>query len=714
MMTKQVKGIKECFELATDRRGIATLSFNTPGSKANVFTRAALLEFSGHLDALAADKGIKALFIESAKDNIFIAGADIHEIKAADDEETITAFVQQGQDIFTKLESLPFPTIAMIDGACLGGGLEMSLACTYRIATSHPHTRIGLPEVNLGILPGFGGTQRLASLVGYAKAMELIIGAKRLKGEKALKLGVVDGCVPSGYLGFKKEAFIKEILTGNLKKKLCCSRKGIAWYEKLAPLRKIIGRMAEKKVLAKTQGHYPAPLAVIKVMEESFGKPLKEGLRIERQAVTRLALTSISKNLIELFFIAEELKKETFSTAGAKKIQHSAIVGTGAMGSGIAWALNNQDIDVRLKDINHDSIGRAIAAIRKIYEGIKKRRRLTKREIALKMDKITFTTGYEGFANIDVLFEAVSEDIKLKQQVYKEFEAVLKSDAVIASNTSSLSISDLAESLNHPNRFIGMHFFNPVHRMPLVEIITGEKTDEATIATVVKLAKQMGKTPIKVRESAGFLVNRILMPYLGEAAIMFEKGEDIQKIDATLLAFGMPMGPFTLIDTVGVDIGNKVSEILHQAYGARMPVSKIMTRMVEKGWLGKKSGLGFYDHKKKHPEINRGLLTLQKEKTRLDEQTILDRMLLTMINEAARCLEEGVVDNAGYLDMAMVMGTGFPAFRGGLMRYADELGIDAVVDRLGVLKTTYGSRFTPCDLLLSKDKGHETFYGGGS
>ena len=713
-MTTQSKEIKKYFELTTDSRGIATLTFDTPESKANVFTRAALLEFAEHLDALAGDGSVKALFIESAKDNIFIAGADIHEIKAADDKEIITAFVRQGQDIFTKLASLPFPTIAMIDGACLGGGLEMSLACTYRIATSHPHTRIGLPEVNLGILPGFGGTQRLPPLVGYAKAMELIIGAKRLKGEKALKLGVVDACVPSGYLEFKKEEFIEEILTGNLKKKLCCSRKGISWYEKLAPVRKIIGRMAEKKVLAKTHGHYPAPLAVIKVMEESFGKPFKEGLRIEREAVTRLALTPISKNLIDLFFISEQLKKETFSTAGAKTIQHSAIVGTGAMGSGIAWALNNQDIDVRLKDINNGSIGRAIANIRKIYEGIKKRRRLTEREIALKMDKITFTTGYEGFGDTDFLLEAVVEDLTVKQQVYKEFEAVLQSDAVIASNTSSLSISDLAEKLDHPNRFIGMHFFNPVHRMPLVEIITGKKTDDQTIATVVQLAKRMGKTPIKVKESAGFLINRILMPCLSEAAIMFEQGEDIQKIDAILLSFGMPMGPFTLVDTVGVDIGGKVSEILHQAYGDRMAVSGIMARMVEKGWLGKKSGLGFYDHKKKHPAINPGILTLQKKKTELDEQTILDRMLLTMINEAARCLEEGVVANAGYLDMAMVMGTGFPAFRGGLMRYADELGIDAIVIRLGLLKTTYGSRFTPCDLLLAMDKGHETFYGGGS
>ena len=713
-METKIKTQTKYFEFTKDERGIGTLTFNTPKSSANVFTHAALKEFETHLDALLQDNTLKALFIESGKENIFIAGADIHEIQAANDEKSITALVQQGQEIFTKLENLPFPTIAIIDGACLGGGLEMSLSCTYRIATSHPHTRIGLPEVNLGILPGFGGTQRLYPLVGYTKAMELIVGAKLLKGEKALKLGVVDACVPRGYLGFKKEAFIQELLAGSLDEKLRANRKGVTWYEKLSPVRNLISTIAKKKVLKKTHGHYPAPLAVIKVMQESFGKPLFEGLKIEREAVTKLAVTQISKNLIDLFFISEELKKETFSKAKAKEIHHSAIVGTGAMGSGIAWALNHQDIDVRMKVRSNASAGKAITKIRKIYEGIKKRGRLTEREIALKMDKLTFTTEYLGFDTTDFLLEAVSEDIDLKQQVFQEFEEVLKSDAIIASNTSSISISDLAEKLQYPNRFIGMHFFNPVNRMPLVEIITGKKTDDETIATVVKLTKKMGKTPIKVKESAGFLVNRILLPYLKEAATMFEEGEDIKRIDEILLAFGMPMGPLTLIDKVGVDIGEKVSGILHQAYGDRMAISTLLTKMVEQGWLGQKSGMGFYNYKNKGSVINKDILKLQNGRVKLDMKTITDRALLTMINEAARCLEENVVDNPGYLDMAMVMGTGFPAFRGGLMRYADEIGIKHIVTRLGQLQKNYGDRFAPCDLLLTMADKKESFYGGTS
>ncbi len=703
-----------CFELVKDSRGVATLLFDTPGSRVNILTRAALEELATHIEALGQDRSVKMLFIESGKEDIFIAGADIHEIRAASDEQTITALVLKGQEIFNALEDLPFPTIAVIDGACLGGGLELSLSCTYRIATSAPHTRIGLPEVNLGILPGFGGTQRLYPLVGYAKAMELIVGAKRLRGEKALKLGVVDGCVPRGYLGFKKEEFVREILAGTLAQKIAAGRQGVAWYEKILAVRSLINMVVKKKVLAKTHGHYPAPLSVIEVMQNSFGKPLADGLQVEREAVTRLALTPVSKNLIELFFISEALKKETFCTGKAREIRHSAVVGTGAMGSGIAWALNNQDIDVRLKDINTESIGRAIASIRKIYEGIKKRGRLTDREIGLKMDKITFSTENVGFAKTDFLLEAVNEDLELKQKVYQEFEAVLKPDAVIASNTSSISISRLAERLEYPNRFIGMHFFNPVNRMPLVEIISGDKTDDETIATVVQLAKRMGKTPIRVKESAGFLVNRILLPYLKEAATMFEEGEDIRKIDRVLLAFGMPTGPLALVDQVGVDIGEKVSEILHRAYGERMATSALMTRMVKRGWLGKKSGLGFYSHKGKRTGINKEIETLQSGQTTLDEQTILDRTILIMINEAARCLEEEVVSYPRYLDMAMVMGTGFPPFRGGLIRYGDEIGIDRVVTRLKQLQASSGDRFAPCELLVAMAKKQETFYGGTS
>jgi len=423
-----------------------------------------------------------------------------------------------------------------------------------------------------------------------------------------------------------------------------------------------------------------------------------------------LALTNTSKNLIELFFISEALKQESFSTGKAKQINEACVVGTGAMGSGIAWALNHQDIDVRLKDRTVESSGKAIQKIRKIYEGIKKRGRLTEREVTLKMDKITFTTEYVGFEKSDFILEAINEDVNLKQGVYKELEEVLNPDAIIASNTSSISISKLAEKLEYPERFVGMHFFNPVDKMPLVEVIAGEKTSDETIATVVKLSKRLDKTPIKVKESAGFLVNRVLLPYLMESVRMFEEGTSVKKIDKTILAFGMPMGAFTLIDIVGVDVGEKVANILHDAYGERMFITPLMTKMLEKEWYGLKSKIGFYDYNNKKPKVNAEINTLQYGRKELDENIIIDRAILTMINEASRCLEEEVVDNAKYLDMAMVMGTGFPAFRGGLMRYADALGIDNVVERLNELSELYGERFRPSGLLVEMAEDDITFY----
>lgn len=700
------------FRLEKQSDQVATLYFDTPQSKANVFSLSALEAFEGFLEILAQDHTLKLLFIESAKEDIFIAGADIHEIKLAEDAPSVEAFVKKGQEIFNKLEKLPCVTVAIIDGACLGGGLEMSLACNYRIATSHPHTRIGLPEVNLGIIPGFGGTQRLYRLIGYAKAMELILGAKQLSSDEALQAGIVDASVPKGYLGFKKEALIHDTLDDSIKNRLISKAKGIRWYEHFPIFRRIIEKIATKKVLEKTQGHYPAPPALINVMRESFGKPMDEGLSIERAAVTKLALTTESKNLVRLFLISEKLKHEMFSTEAPKTILHAAVVGTGTMGSGIAWALDNQNIDVRLKVRSISSAANAIMKIRKVYETMKKRHKIDARHLQLNMDRITYTVDESGFGRSDLLIEAVSEDIDLKQSVYKEFEALLEPKAIIATNTSSISVTDLAKGLEHPERFIGMHFFNPVERMPLVEVIPGEMSDETTIATVVHLAKRIGKTPIKVKDSPGFLVNRILLPYLKEATLMFEEGEDIEKIDRILKDYGMPMGAFLLIDEVGVDIGVEVAKVLHNAYGERMAMSNVLDGMVKNGWLGKKSGTGFYIHGQKTPSINPHIKALQEGVEKFDEQIVLERTLYIMINEASRCLEEGVVEDASYLDMAMVMGIGFPPFRGGLMRYADTIGIPAIVEILKGFSTAYGDRFEPSSLLLSMAQKNETFYGG--
>ncbi len=699
------------FKFQKNKQGIGTLIFDTPRSSANVFSSASMDELEKYVDDFEKDKEIKVLFIQSAKEDVFIAGADIKEIKKAETEADINAFIEKGQNLFNRIERLGFPVIAVIDGSCLGGGLELALACHYRIATTDKHTRLGFPEVNLGILPGFGGTQRLYPLVGYLKAMELIVGAKQLKGEKALHLGLVDACVPSGYLGFKKEELTQLILDEKLEQKIITARKGISWYENISFVRNILSEAAKKKVMKKTKGHYPAPLEVIDVMQKSFDKSLHVGLQIEREAEVKLVLSSVSKNLIELFLIAEELKHDSFSKAGPKDIKSAAVVGTGTMGSAIAWTLNHQDISVRLKVRSYEGAAKAIQSIRKIYNGIMKRHRLTQREVTLKMDKVTYTKEYIGFENINFLLEAVNEDMLMKQGVYKAFEQVIPNNAVIASNTSSISITELAKTLKFPNRFIGMHFFNPAHKMPLVEVIAGEKTDDTTLATVIDLAKKLGKTPIKIKDSPGFLVNRILLPYIKEAVMMFEEGADIEIVDKELTAFGMPMGPFALLDTVGVDIGANVSDILYSAYGERMHPSPFMQKMIEKEWLGKKTKQGFYVYTAQKQEVNREIYNLRNGAATFDSQLILQRAILIMVNEASRCLEEKVVDNAGYLDMAMVLGTGFPAFRGGLLRNADTLGIKNLLNSLQRLSDAYGERFTPSALLEEMARTDNSFYG---
>ena len=490
------------FNRTMDERGIVTLTFDTPDSEVNVLCFDALYELEQQIIEMHKDNSIKALFIESAKAHIFIAGADIKEIKAFKNSKEIVDKLRHGQEIFNQLENLPFPTIAMIDGACLGGGLELALTCDYRVATNDAHTRIGLVEVNLGIIPGLGGTQRLPLLVGFSKAIELITASKRLKGDKALKLGLVDASVPSGYLEFKKEEFTKEILAGTLKAKVSKTRQGVKWYEMFFPVKAFIAKMARKEVLKQTGGHYPAPIKAIDVLEETLSMSLEEGLKIELEVFEPLATSQISKNLIELFFASEALKKETFSKGKAKAIDNAAVIGVGTMGSGIAWALAQKDIPVRLGARKMDSIAKAIAKMMQSFESIKRRGRLTSREIGLKMDRVTYSTEMDGLGQADIVIEAVSEDLEVKKKIYAQIEANVKKSAIIATNTSSLSISDLVKESKYPKRFVGMHFFNPVAKMPLVEVIAGEQTSDMTIATVVKLAKRLGKTPIKVSECA--------------------------------------------------------------------------------------------------------------------------------------------------------------------------------------------------------------------
>ena len=696
----------KAFNFSMDN-GVATLCFDLENSAVNILSFDVLRALDAKLDELKTHEELKLLKFTSAKEGVFIAGADISDIQSLLDEETAYELVREGQRVLSKISALPFPTLAVIDGACLGGGFELALCCDYRLATENTKTKIGLPEVNLGVLPGFGGTQRLKRLTGLSKALELILGGKILNGKKAEKLGVVDACVPQGYLEFKEERFVEQILKHPQRKE----KKVGSFLDNYLP--QLIFHYARKSVMEKTKGKYPAALSILELFEKTEDKSVHSGLEDEARAFAKLAITPISKNLIGLFYSSEALKKER----GVKRkvnpivINMITVVGAGIMGAGIVFSFSKIDKLVRMKLRRYEQAGEAMKSINKVYAGFIKRRRLTADEVGNKLAHISYTTAFNGFAQSELALEAIVEDVKAKQELYAELEKAMDEKAIIATNTSSLSISMLSEKMERPERFVGMHFFNPVPRMPLVEIIPGKKTSDKTIATVVALAKEAGKTPVVVGDCAGFLVNRILIPYINEAVRLFEEGEDYERIDRLIEDFGMPMGPFVLADEVGLDVGYKVSKVLEDAYGERMKISGVLDRVYHQlQLLGKKAGKGFYIHTGKKREVNETVKALVFSKRSFDEKEIIDRAMLIMVNEAAMCLEEGIVDNAQYLDMAMVMGTGFPPFRGGLLKYADAIGIENIVITLQSLSQHHGERFEPAKLLLSMAKNGETFY----
>lgn len=691
---------------------IATLMFDMPDSNVNLLSKSVMKELESQLDELKKRSDIDVLLFRSAKNGVFIAGADISEIESLDSEKRAYEIVRNGQIILSKIAALPFYTIAVIDGACLGGGFELALNCDYRIATQNPKTKIGLPEVNLGVLPGFGGTQNLKHLIGKQKALELILGAKMINGLKAEKLKMVDACVPEGYLDFKLESFIQAVLDDKERAKIDANRYKMNLLERFAPW--VIYHYALKEVMKRSKGNYPAPLEVIELFKKTEKLPINEALSLEAYAFARLSVSWVSKNLISLFYSSEKLKHDSFVKKDVLPldVHDISVIGSGTMGGGIVWLFSNIDKAVRLKGRSYDSIASSFVPISKFYNDVIKRKRLTEREAEIKMGHISYTVSYDGFKSMDLVIEAVVENTETKKGVYKDLEEVVKEECIIASNTSSLSISMLSEGMKKPERFIGMHFFNPVPRMPLVEIIAGDKTSDETIATVVKLARDAGKTAILVGDCAGFLVNRVLLTYINECARMFREGADILLIDKTIEEFGMPMGPFTLADEVGLDVGYKVSKVLEEAYGERMTVAPVLTEIIDMKLLGKKNQKGFYTYNSKEKAVNKDVVAIQPRSRPYNKAEIIDRAMLIMINEAARVLEENIVKDASQLDMAMIMGTGFPPFRGGLLKYADSLGIEKTHHSLLHLQEKYGDRFKPCDMIVNMAANNETFYKG--
>jgi 3-hydroxyacyl-CoA dehydrogenase/enoyl-CoA hydratase/3-hydroxybutyryl-CoA epimerase len=711
------------FTLGPHNDSIWDLCFDTPDEKINKFSGEALQELKDQLVQLQNRNDIKLLLVTSSKKNIFVAGADIKEIENISSPAEARSKAKAGQDVFQLLDDLPFPTVAIIDGACMGGGLEYALACDFRIATSHKSTKLALPEVNLGIIPGFGGTQRMPRLIGIQKSLGLILAGKAIDGPKALKLKLVDACFHREFLSFELDPFCKKLLDSSFRKKLLSKRtkgKLTCLLEDTIIGRRLLYKKAKEALLGKTKGQYPAPLAALNSIIKGYSSSLLKGQKIELDYFQTVAGGAISKNLIQVFYTSEALKKESgiAEEVDPIDIQHASVLGAGVMGGGIAWLFSHKNFDVRMKDITWDALAKGYQAAAAVYEQLRKRRRYKSNEISVKMHKISGGLDYTNFNHTDLVVEAVVENMEIKKKVLAETETHLSDKAILASNTSSLSITEMASALKRPEKFIGMHFFNPVNRMPLIEVIPGEKTSPETITTLMHISRKLGKTPIVVQNCTGFLVNRVLIPFMNEASLILAEGGKVKHIDSLLKKFGMPMGPFVLADEVGIDVGYKVAKILEDDYGTRMKTSAFFTQLYQDGLLGKKDLKGFYIHhgksKEINPEIESKAAAFRKqnnlEEQRFTSEDIVDRCILAMVNEAARALEEGVVKNAAYLDMAMIMGSGFPPFRGGLLRYADQLGLKETQNRLIELAHKYGERFVPAEIFETLITQNINFY----
>ncbi|MGK7313343.1 MAG: 3-hydroxyacyl-CoA dehydrogenase NAD-binding domain-containing protein [Candidatus Longimicrobiales bacterium M2_2A_002] len=705
--------------LEIESDGVAWIVFDNPEKKVNILSTPIMERLDGLLgeveEAAAAGRA-RALIVRSGKDGTFIAGADVGEIEGITDPSEGEAKAAQGQAVFQRLHALEIPTVAAVDGRCLGGGTELILACDVRIASDRDDTEIGLPEIKLGILPGFGGTTRLPRLVGLPAALDIILAGKSVSPRKASKIGVIHERMHQGALYDRAEEIARELADGGSPPSR--TKPGLA--QRLAEAtpagRAVIFRQARKQVMKNTKGKYPAPLKALEVMKESAGTSLEEALAIEARALGALIVTDESKNLIHVYHLMEGARKGG-PDAEPRAVKRVGVLGAGVMGGGIAQLLAYRDFQVRLKDIEKEALSEGLQHARSMFDKLVSKHKLDRREADRYMDVISPSLDYSGFGTVGLVIEAVVERMDVKKSVLKEMEAEVGDDAVLTSNTSSLSITEMASGLERPENFAGMHFFNPVHKMPLVEVIRGEKTSDEAAATVFDVAVELGKKPVLVNDGPGFLVNRILTPYLNEAGFLLGAGASIAEVDEALKDFGMPMGPFRLLDEVGLDIARHAGQTMEDAYPDRMASAPALVKLGdESDRLGKKNESGFYvyeDGKEQHPDptiYDELGSVIGDARTSLPQREVVDRCVLPMINEAARILDEGIARSPGDVDLAMITGTGFPPFRGGLLRYADSLGVRTLVAKLESFEREFGARYAPAELLLRKADAGEGFY----
>jgi len=669
-------------EIGDDR--VCVLTFDRPESGANIFDAATMSELGEHVDAIKRDNSLRGLIITSAKKSIFIAGADLRTLLKQAQTGELHDFIAQGQRVFNRIAALKIPSVAAIHGACAGGGYEITLACDWRLASDDPATRIGLPETTLGLIPAWGGSTRLPRLIGEDNAAEVILKGKLYSASEALKTGLVD------------EVASREQL--------------------LDAARRLIGK--GKRPTAKVpppKGNTPVPsdpksarARALGIITTGAANPVDESLKLELDAIVDLGQTESTQNLIRNFFLAEKYKK---GSKEFEKVAHAAIIGAGVMGAGIAQWLSSRGVTVILRDVNRELLDRGLASIEKTYGDAVKRGLMTEEKAKQGRARIVASTAPMELRDVQFVIEAASEKIDIKKEIFRELSMQAGPKTIIATNTSALPVSELANCTVSPDRVIGLHFFNPVSRMKLVEAVVAKETSDNTQEHALAFVRQIGKLPVVVRDSPGFLVNRVLFPYLLDAAELFENGVEAEKIDNALVEWGMPMGPLRLIDEIGIDVTVDIATTLEKAYGRRDRAPEILRSMRESKLLGRKSGGGFYKYEGREqlpnpPPPGTGSAAASESVAKAD---FASRLMFLMVNEAARCIEEKVVESPEDADYGMILGTGFAPHRGGPLRFAEHFGLKKIVEEMNRLAQS-DEKFVPCDILKKHARDGTKFY----
>ena len=701
---------------------IAFVGIDVVGKSVNTLSTPMIERFEEILETVIVDENVRGVVIHSEKPDNFVAGFDIEELQGYyDDPDALRELVARGHALMEKFTSLDLPVVAAIHGQCLGGGLELALACHSRIASNADKTKFGVPEIMLGLIPGGGGTQRLPRLIDLSAALDLILTGRQIDAGRANRLGLVDDVVHPGIL-LEVAAEKARALAGHQNRPTSYSQNlGEVFQDpvKLAartPARGMVFNRARQETMKKSGGHYPAPLRAIDVIETGFSEGFDAGMRAEAEAFVELVQSDVARNLMNIFFMRQEVNSDSVVDGRTRpfNVKKIGVLGAGLMGAGIAQVAAFNGYNVRIKDRDTDGLGWGLNYINDLFDKLVRRKKLTEAQADVYFGRVSGTTGYEGFKSSELVVEAVFESLDLKRQILSDVEALGNEDLIFASNTSTIPIGDIAKKAKRPENVLGMHFFSPVYKMPLLEIIRTKKTSRKALATALKVGRDMGKTCIVVDDGPGFFTSRVIGAYINEAGWILQEGGRIEDIDGAMRDFGFPVGPLKLVDEVGIDVGQKAAGVLQESFSERWDAPTALAALAEEGRKGRKNKRGFYDYSgsdsNQPDESVYDVLPGGRDRRRVDRELVQQRCWLAMLNECAYALEEGIIRSPRDGDIGVIFGLGFPPFRGGIFRHADDIGLENIVEHMTRLAEQFGQRLAPADILIEKATEGSTFY----